>query len=114
MFNANYKDRLPAPDGFDSEDAIDLIHELLKKPGNLSEKEHDAFGDMLERSHLTAGQRGWIFGVAERLGLVVRPTLNAFSNLSPDQQAREKQKAATSTNELRKIQDSRPLKPPGR
>lgn len=57
-------------------------------------KTFEAFTEWaLTERPLSDKQKAWLYGVAERLGLMVAPGENLFSKLSPFEQRRQREKA---------------------
>lgn len=84
----------------------------------LTGKEREAFGEFREQLEdsrpLSEKQRQWLWGVGEKLGLVVRGSRNLFSCLSEEAQAEQLERAAKVKLPWEQPGFKRVLKPPPR
>lgn len=76
---------------------LQLLERLCEEPylSKLGQKAAEAFPKWLaEGRTLTPGMRRWLRGVGERMGLQVAPSENLFSQLTPEEQERQRKRAA--------------------
>jgi hypothetical protein len=76
---------------------VQLLERLCREPylSKLGQKASDAFPKWLEEGReLSPKMRKWIRGTAESLGLQTAPSENLFSQLSPEEQERQRKRAA--------------------
>lgn len=72
-----------------------LAHIGVDGERSIPEKTFEAFTRWLDLGRtLSDAQRKWLYGVAERLGVVgAAPSENIFSGMSPEKQARQREAA---------------------
>jgi hypothetical protein len=75
---------------------LELAQAILEQHGDrITGAATRAFRQWIERETvLTEKQQKWLYGVAERCGLIVAPAENIFSSMSPEKQAEQRARAA--------------------
>ena len=93
----------------------DLLEVMLKeREKDLTDEQAAAFEEMREQKWpLSQRQSDWIRAVAKKLGLFSPAAENVFSNMTPEQQAKHRERVVTQLP-WESGAMKRPAKPPGR